>query len=160
MNLCSVSAICTIALVCGWFTVLWKLQLIRSLVRDILDHVLGYDLLLRREQVLRQLYARNVSPPNASEHICRIRSPRHRLNAREKLRDRDYRAETTGVTTTGTGFRASLSLAPANPVGSAWSAYTEDSTASMFSGTAVGSRYSGHEAEEDKNKRRDTYLAA
>ena len=61
--------------------------------------------------------------------------------------------------TTGTGFRASLSLAPANPVGSAWSGYTEDSTASLFSGTAVGSRYSGHEGEEDKDKQRTTYLA-
>lgn len=82
-----------------------------------------------------------------------------RLNAREKLRDRDYRPDATGMTTTGTGFRASLSLAPANPVGSAWSAYTEDSTASMFGGTAVGSRHSAHEGEGDKDKQNTAYIA-
>ena len=109
--------------------------------------------------MLRQLYTRNVSRLSAFNETRLIDSLYNSLNAREKLRDRDYRADATGATTTGTGFRASLSLAPANPAGSAWSAYTEDSTASMFSGTAVGSRYSGHEGQEDKDKQRGAYLA-
>ncbi|KAI0727622.1 hypothetical protein C8Q72DRAFT_886324 [Fomitopsis betulina] len=90
---------------------------------------------------------------------CYVNSTLATLNAREKLRDRSYRPDTSGVTT-GTGFRASISLAPANPVGSAWSANTEDSTASRFSGTAVGSRHSVYEGEGDKDKHRNTYLVA
>jgi len=85
---------------------------------------------------------------------CYVNSTLATLNAREKLRNRVYVGTATGMTTDGvsTGFRPSLSFAPAGPVHSAFSNYTEDSTASVFSGTVVGSGRHVDSDEEDKDK--------
>ncbi|KAH9836733.1 uncharacterized protein C8Q71DRAFT_759408 [Rhodofomes roseus] len=87
---------------------------------------------------------------------CYVNSTLATLNAREKLRQRVITNVATGGTTTGSSaFRASLSFAPGRPAHSAFSNYTEDSTASMFSGTVVGSGRFVASDEEDKEARKD-----
>ncbi|KAH9911648.1 uncharacterized protein B0H18DRAFT_1128327 [Fomitopsis serialis] len=87
---------------------------------------------------------------------CYVNSTLATLNAREKLRNRVYVGTASGPTAGGasTGYRPSLSFAPMDPVQSAFTHYTEDSTASVFSGTVVGSGRHVDEEEEDKDERR------